>query len=1012
MSHLTFPDPSITRSYTTGGITYDWDAFTSKWVINSEAQADFGSLNDVTISASASAGDVIVYDGTVWRDRAVSGDATLNASGALAISSGTIGARELDVTGVGTAGDGLVSDGSGGMEWGNIARDLNAVEDVDIAFHEHDAVEHGKFKSISGSSGSSLVTFNIDGHGFTASDSVTLSGFAVESGTGVTPEIANNLNGTHASSTISISGTGAFTIDLGTALNADVSGSPVAGTVRNEGGAKSYDAAVDGRFKSVTGSSGSSVVTFSITGHGFNDGDPISLSGFTPSALNGDHTVTDRTNANEFTVTLSSNLSAAISGRQSAAVVKTDMKGHVLYGDVGSGGTTWRNTGNWGDLEITASGVVSIRNNVIVPTNLKGITGDGSAGQTIISDGTGGFNWDKPDYSMDDLDDVKAATPADDDILVYSVSSTAWVNTQVSGDVDFTSGSMSLNSGVVEVSNLKISGTPSSGSIVLSDGTGSLKWGPQIKMDDMSDLSVSGAEAGHILIHSGTEFANMGASGDVSISASGSTSINDNVIDAGNLRGASAALGNGADGQLLAATGAGSRFKWITNTVASVDFGGVSNPAAGDALLYDSGNSRWKNVRLTGDVTVDSSGVVGIASGAIKMTSLSGITGNGTANTSFVVSDGSGGFNLASSVATGDVDSLSDVTITGQGGASGGQIFMRGPSAWGNVALSGDATMNASGQVTIEDNRVGIAEIKGLSGTSKEGDFVASDGNGGLKWLANTIGNLHDLSDVESGASNGDVLARGSSKWSGVSLSGDVTATVSGDNLVVTLGQDSVEAASIKADGTASSGAVLYYKDASKFEWRQPRVWENDDFKGASSAYHYGPAEVQANKGKKIGGVNGAKKIHINLHGVKPSDGSKSDLIVQLGNDSSSNTRNVQSSGYTGYARSMESKGTGAKSVSFSSGFVIPFPDAASGESTFTGIMELNLMTRATNGDETWQCTLDGYSVDETSPTPKASHQYGTGTKKITSGLQNIRVGSLSGNLAGLATGSISILYG
>ena len=90
---------------------------------------------------------------------------------------------------------------------------------------------------------------------------------------------------------------------------------------------------------------------------------------------------------------------------------------------------------------------------------------------------------------------------------------------------------------------------------------------------------MSDAESGHILIHDGSSFVNMGASGDVSISASGETSINDNVIDAGNLKAesGSAALGNGADGQLLAATGAGSRFKWITNTVASVDFGGVSS---------------------------------------------------------------------------------------------------------------------------------------------------------------------------------------------------------------------------------------------------------------------------------------------------------------------------------------------------------------------------------------------------------------------------------------------------
>ena len=625
-----------------------------------------------------------------------------------------------------------------------------------------------------------------------------------------------------------------------------------------------------------------------------------------------------------------------------------------------------------------------------------------------MSDGSGGFNWGKPDYDLNDLDDVTAATPADNDILVFSASSTAWISRPVSGDVSFASGSMTLNDNTVEESNLKISGTAVSGSIVLSNGAGALKWGPQITTDDLGDLSVSDAESGHILVYkdSTSGFVNVGASGDVTISASGSTSINDNAIDAGNLRGASAALGNGADGQLLAATGTSSRFKWITNTVASVDFGGVSSPRGGDALLYDSANSRWKNVPLSGDVTVDSSGVVGIASGAIKMTSLSGITGDGTANTSFVVSDGSGGFNLASSVATGDVDSLSDVTITGT--ASGGQIFMRGASAWGNVALTGDATMNASGQITIGDNRVGIAELK-VTGTASEGDFLASDGDGGLKWLENSIGKLSDLSDVSSGAvTAGSVLARGSSEWSGVSLSGDVTATVSGGNLVVTLGNDSVEAANIKATGSASSGAVLYSDGSGGLAWNQPRVWENDDFTGASGARHYGPLEVADNKGKKI---EEAKKIHINMHGVRSSDAS-SNLIIQMGSDET-NTRAVSTaaSSYSGHVR--VGTGTGATTTSFSTGFVIPFPSTASGVSTFSGVAELNLMSKADNGNEKWHYTIEGFSVDspQDPATPVVSPHYGTGVKKITSasGLQNIKVSSVSGNVA---TGDISILYG
>ena len=911
MSHLTFPlDPSDGDTYvdSTGGVTYTWDGNTDKWVINSEAQSDFGSLNDVTLSGEAS-GDVAVLDAAgIWRNRAISGDATLNASGTLTISDNRIGARELDVTGVGTAGWAIVADGSGGVDWGNIARSLDDVDDVTITMQSHGPSDIDGL-TISGS----VATFEVAAHGFSVGDPITLSGFAAGSPSEITAGIA--------------------------------------------------------------------------------------------SALNGDHNVATVSHANSFTIALGSSPGdISTSVNPTAGTIETDMRGHILYATMSGGVADWRNTGNWGDLEITASGVVSVKRNVITATNLKGITGNGASGDTILSDGSGGFEWDKPAYDLDDLDDVAAGSPTNDDILVFDSTSPArWRNRAVSGDVSFSSGSMTLEDNTVELSNLDISGTAATGSIVLSDGSGSLKWAPELTLDDLGDLSVSSAESGHILVYkdSASGFINVGASGDVSISASGATSINDNVIDAANLQGASAALGNGSDGQLLAATGTNSRFKWANNTVADVDFGGATAPDGGDALLYDSENSRWKSVPLSGDVTVDASGIVSIASGAVTMQSLSGITSNGTANTSFVVSDGSGGFSLADSVATGNLNSLSDVNISGT--ASGGQILMRGASAWGNVALTGDATMDAAGQVTIASNRVGIAELR-IAGSGDKGDFLASDGSGGLKWLANSIGELGDLTDVkEDGVAAGHVLVRGTDeKWSNASLSGDVTVEVSGGTLEVTLGNDSVEAAHISAAGTASAGAVLYSTGSGSLAWKQPRVWENDDFTGTSGVFDYGPIEVTANSGKEIGG---AKKIHVNMSGVKPT--AASNLIIQLGSDSGS-TRAVSSSAntYSGHVR--VGTGTGASMTSFSSGFTIPFLSSAAGISTFTGVAELNLMSTDADGDETWQYTVDGFSVDSSS-TPVVTPHYGTGTKTVASGLQNIKVSSVSGSIQ---AGSISILYG
>ncbi|MGL5018440.1 MAG: hypothetical protein ACRDBP_09920, partial [Luteolibacter sp.] len=124
---------------------------------------------------------------------------------------------------------------------------------------------------------SALATVTVAAHGYTTGDTVTIAGV---SGTGFT-------NGTHP---LTVTGPNTFTVPVTcTTVTANLS---------------SATATVSGVAKPITGLGG--FCSISVTSHGFNTGQPITISGvtggaFTP-AINGSHVVVNNGNTNSFLI--------------------------------------------------------------------------------------------------------------------------------------------------------------------------------------------------------------------------------------------------------------------------------------------------------------------------------------------------------------------------------------------------------------------------------------------------------------------------------------------------------------------------------------------------------------------------------------------------------------------------------------------------------------------------------------------------------------------------------------
>ena len=227
-----------------------------------------------------------------------------------------------------------------------------------------------------------------------------------------------------------------------------------------------------------------------------------------------------------------------------------------------------------GDVDISDTGITTIKANAIGASELN-VSGNGTSGQALVSDGDGTFSWSTITATVAD-GAVTTVKLADD-----SVTNAKIVNNAVS------SGKIADNA--VGATQLNVSGNGTSGQALVSDGDGSFSWSTISGSGTPADGSITTAKLADTAVT--TAKLASGSVTNVKIGASEITGnkladetvstgkIADDAITAEKL----AVSGNGTSGQALVSDGDGT-FSWSTIT-ASVGDGVVTTAKlAADAV--------------------------------------------------------------------------------------------------------------------------------------------------------------------------------------------------------------------------------------------------------------------------------------------------------------------------------------------------------------------------------------------------------------------------------------------
>ena len=256
-------------------------------------------------------------------------------------------------------------------------------------------------------------------------------------------------------------------------------------------------------------------------------------------------------------------------------------------------------------------------------------------------------------------------------------------------------------------------------------------------------------------------------------------------------------------------------------------------------LLVGNGSNLATGVALSGDATLANTGALTIADDAVDGTDISiaseatGSTlyydgtdwiqlGVGTAGQMLSVNAGATAPEWTSATA-GSLTNLSDVNTAT---ATAGNFLLADGTDFESVALSGDATIAATGALTIADNSVdgtdisiaseaagdvtyfnGTDWIRLAKGTAGQ-RLVMNTGATAPEWQSATAGSLTNLSDVNTAtATAGNFLLADGTDFESVALSGDATIAATG---ALTIADNSVDGTDISIASEAA-GDVTYF---------------------------------------------------------------------------------------------------------------------------------------------------------------------------------------------------------
>jgi len=141
----------------------------------------------------------------------------------------------------------------------------------------------------------------------------------------------------------------------------------------------------------------------------------------------------------------------------------------------------------------------------------------------------------------------------------------------------------------------------------------------------------------------------------------------------------------------------------------------ITSPADGAVMVYDTATSRWRDYLLSGVATMDDSGAMTLAAGAV--TDLSATTTVSNSNDFVIMYDASAsgvrkvtvGNIVAGGVSSDTLALLNDTTIASV--ASANVLIYDGSDSWDNKAISGDITLGTDGAVAIVSGVVVNADI-------------------------------------------------------------------------------------------------------------------------------------------------------------------------------------------------------------------------------------------------------------------------------------------------------------